>query len=97
MAAFDWNEEKNEWLKKNRGISFQEVEFFIHRGGLLDTLPHPNQTKYPNQGLMLVDIREYVYVVPFVESDDGLFLKTIIPSRKATKIFLKGRMQHGKT
>jgi hypothetical protein len=62
----------------------------LDRGDILDDYIHPNQDKYPNQRLLVVQIQEYAYLVPYVETETELFLKTIIPSRKATKRYLKG-------
>jgi uncharacterized DUF497 family protein len=90
MKYFSWSEEKNELLKIERGLSFEEVAFYIDMGFLLDVLEHPNQEKYQGQKIFVVQIEEYVYLVPFVESEHEIFLKTIIPSRKATKRYLKG-------
>ncbi|MEW6031054.1 MAG: BrnT family toxin [Chloroflexota bacterium] len=90
MKYFSWNEEKNELLKTERGLSFEEVVFYIDMGFLLDVLEHPNQEEYQGQKIFVVQIEEYVYLVPFVESEHEIFLKTIIPSRKATKRHLKG-------
>jgi uncharacterized DUF497 family protein len=86
---FEWNEEKNEWLKKQRGISFEDVQTIIQDGGLLDVHEHPNKEKYPRQYRLIVQIEEYVYIVPAVPKDkDVWFLKTIIPSRKETKVHI---------
>ncbi len=90
MKYFSWNEEKNELLKHERGISFEEVVFYIDLGFLLDVLEHPNQEKYKGQKVFVVQMEDYVYLVPFIESENEIFLKTIIPSRKATKKYLKG-------
>ena len=90
MKYFSWNIEKNEQLKKERGISFEEVVFHIERGQLLDIVEHPNQEKYAGQRIFIVYINDYVYLVPFVEDEQEIFLKTIIPSRKATKKYLRG-------
>jgi len=90
MKYFDWNTEKNEELKLNRDISFEEVVFHIMGEGLLDIIEHPNREKYENQKVFIVSVENYVYLVPFVESDDVIFLKTIIPSRKMTKKYLGG-------
>ena len=83
-----WSLDKNLWLRKERNISFEEVLFYIEKGWLLDVLEHPNTKKYSGQKLFVVNIRNYVYIVPFIETDDEIFLKTIIPSRKATKKYL---------
>ncbi len=88
MKYFDWNNEKNKELLKERGISFEEIVFCIMHDGLLDIIEHPNKTKYPNQNIFIVDIDEYVYLVPFAEDEEVIFLKTIIPSRKMTKKYL---------
>lgn len=85
---FDFNVEKNTFLKKERGISFEEVVLAIQDGRLLDIIEHPNKKKYENQKIYVVDIDQYVYMVPFVEAEKGVFLKTIFPSRKLTKIYL---------
>ena len=82
---------KNEQLKQERGISFEEAVFHIERGDVLDLLEHPHQERYPGQRVFVLAIEEYVYLVPFVESEDEVFLKTIIPSRKATKKYLGGK------
>lgn len=87
MKPITWNVEKNAILKKERGVSFEDVVFHIMAGDVLDTLDHPNQERYPGQQIHVVAIEEYIYLVPFVESDEEVFLKTIIPSRKATKIY----------
>jgi len=88
VKYFDWNNDKNEELLKDRGVSFEEVVFCIMNDGLLDVIEHPNKSKYPNQNIFIVDIDNYVYVVPFVEDDEVVFLKTIIPSRKMSKKYL---------
>lgn len=85
MKTFTWNEEKNRLLKEERGVSFEEVVFHLGAGDALDVFDHPNQVRYPGQKIYAVLIEEYVYLVPFVESEQEIFLKTIIPSRKATK------------
>ncbi len=89
---FDWNTEKNLQLIEQRGVSFEIVLSAIERGGLLNVVDHPNQNRYPGQLIYVVDVNEYVYLVPFVIQDDGSrFLKTIIPSRKATRDYLGRR------
>jgi hypothetical protein len=90
MKMFDWNDEKNEILKKERGLSFEEIVFHITHGGLLDIIQHTNQDKYPNQKVFIVNVEGYVCLVPFVEDDDIIFLKTIFPSRKMTRKYLGG-------
>lgn len=91
MKYFDWNDEKNELLKKERGISFEQVELAIASGDLLDRVRHPNPAKYPNQKVFIVKIEDYVYSVPYVEDKESIFLKTIIPSSKATRKYLGGK------
>lgn len=88
MKYYDWNREKNKLLKIERDVSFEEVYIAIESGGLLEILKHPNQKKYPSQKMFVVSINNYVYLVPFVEDEEKVFLKTIIPSRKATKKYL---------
>lgn len=88
MKYFDWGAEKNELLIQERGVSFEEVLVAIESGYLLDIMEHPNKTKYPNQKIFIVQIEEYAYLVPFVEDKEKIFLKTIIPSRKATKKYI---------
>ena len=89
MKYFSWSAEKNARLKSERNISFEEVLFHIEQGHLLDILEHPNQEKYPGQKILIVNIEDYVYLIPFVESEHDMFLKTIIPSRKATRQYLR--------
>ena len=90
MALFDWSDEKNEWLSQVRGITFEDVVYHLTHDGLLDTIEHPNQEQYPGQRLFIITIEEYACVVPFVEEEGVIFLKTIIPSRKMTKLYLGG-------
>ncbi|NJC99025.1 MAG: BrnT family toxin [Anaerolineae bacterium] len=90
MKYFSWNEEKNELLREERQLSFEDVVFYIEQGFLLDVLEHPNQEKYKGQKIFVLQMDDYVYLVPFIEDDREIFLKTIIPSRKATKKYLKG-------
>jgi len=85
MKIITWDPAKNERLKKERDVSFEDVLFHIETGDVLDIFDHPNQECYPGQKIYTIAIEEYVYLVPFVESEEEVFLKTIIPSRKATK------------
>jgi uncharacterized DUF497 family protein len=85
MKIYTWNPEKNEKLMLERGISFEEIVLNIELGHEIEIYDHPNQQKYPGQKISAVIVEEYVCLVPFIESEDGIFLKTIIPSRKATK------------
>ncbi|MCK5708883.1 MAG: BrnT family toxin [Candidatus Aureabacteria bacterium] len=94
MKHFNWDNEKSEKLKQERGISFEEIVFYIEKGQLLDILEHPNKEKYKNQNIFVIQVEEYAYLVPFVEDEKEIFLKTIIPSRKATKNYLKGEVEH---
>jgi len=94
MKTFRWNHDKNEILKEERGVSFEEIVLSVEEDGLLDILRHPNPDKYPGQRLLVVKLRDYVYLVPFVEDTDYFFLKTIIPSRKATRDYLSGGSPH---
>ncbi len=88
MKPFRWSPEKNEMLRADRGISFENVVVAIESGGLLDILAHPNQAKYPRQKLLVVECDNYAYLVPYVEEEDYFFLQTVIPSRKATRDYL---------
>jgi uncharacterized DUF497 family protein len=88
MKSFRWNPEKNEALKADRDVSFESMVVAIESGGLLDILTHPNQAKYPRQRILVVASDNYVFLVPYVEEEDYFFLKTIIPSRKATRDYL---------
>jgi len=90
MKQFNWDPEKNWQLIEERGISFEEVIFHLQTNGLLDDIRHPNQEDYSHQRIFVVAIEEYAYLVPYVESEEDIFLKTIIPSRKATKQYLGG-------
>ena len=90
MTLFDWNDEKNERLKRGRGLTFEDVIFHLTHGGLLDTIEHPNQKQYPGQRIFVINVDGYACIVPFVEDDDVIFLKTIMPSRKMTKLYLGG-------
>jgi len=88
VKYFAWDEAKNEKLKAERGVGFEEIVFHIARGDLLDILEHPNQRRYGGQRIFVVRRGDYVYLVPFVEDEKWIFLKTVIPSRKATKRYL---------
>ncbi len=85
MKPFRWSPEKNQQLAIERGVSFEVIVVSVESGGLLDILAHPNPARYPRQRILVVAVDGYVYLVPFVEEDDYFFLKTIIPSRKATR------------
>ena len=88
MRQFDWDPEKNQQLIEERGISFEEVIFHLQSDGLVNDLKHPNEDAYSHQRIFIVAIEGYAYLVPYVESDKHIFLKTIIPSRKATTQYL---------
>ncbi len=89
MNHYAWNPEKNEELIKDRGISFERVVQHIENERILDVIKHPNASKYPNQRMFILEIDNYAYLVPFVENSSEIFLKTIIPSRKATRKYLE--------
>ena len=90
LDYYRWNHEKNLKLKAERGISFEQAVMHIERGDVLDVVQHPNRQKYPNQQILVVEIDNYAYLIPFIEDDNGKFLKTIIPSRKATRDYVGG-------
>ena len=89
MKVFRWDKEKNECLKKNRRVSFEQVVILMERGDVLETIEHPNQNKYPGQKIATVRIDDYAYLVPYVQESEDIFLKTIIPSRKATNKYVR--------
>jgi uncharacterized DUF497 family protein len=89
VNIFRWDNDKNEKLKKDRGVCFEQVVILMERGERLDTIEHPNQDKYPGQKIAIATIDDYVYLVPYAENNDEIFLKTIIPSRKATKKYVR--------
>ncbi len=82
-----WNEEKNQLLKLQRGLDFEQVLKEIESGNILGRKTHPNQDKFPNQEIFIIRLKDYVCYVPFVENEEEIFLKTIIPSRKLNKIY----------
>ena len=88
MKYFDWDDDKNAKLRKERGIGFEDVVFHIERGDVLDILDHPNPERYAGQRIFVVRREDYVYLVPFVEDEDTVFLKTVMPGRTATKQYL---------
>lgn len=90
MKIYNWNPDKNQDLIVGRGISFEEAIYHIGHGYLLDDIAHPNVSDYPNQRIFVICIKEYVYLVPYVESEEEVFLKTIIPGRKFTRMYLGG-------
>ena len=89
MKQFEWDEEKNVKLKKERRVGFEDVVLAIHEQRVLNRGDHPKQDRYPGQKIIVVEINNYAYVVPFVEDDEKIFFKTIIPNRKSTKKYLR--------
>ena len=88
MKPFRWGSAKNEQLRLERGVTFEQMVVAIEAGGLLDILAHPNQARYPNQRVLVIASDGYAYLVPFVEETDHFVLKTVIPSREATRDYL---------
>ena len=88
---YEWDPQKNEWLKAERNISFEKILFHLARGDVWKVADHPDQENYPGQRIYFVVAEEYVYLVPHVVEEDYIFLKTIIPSRKATRAYRKSR------
>ena len=82
---FYWSDDKNEWLKQERDISFEEVVFHIERGDVLNIVPNPS---YRNQNMYVIRMRNYIWIAPFIQETSHIFLKTVYPSRKATRIYL---------
>lgn len=91
-----WDKEKDEWLQANRDIGFELAALRVASGEILDLTANPNKTRYPHQRVYILEFHGYAYLVPFVETEDEIFLKTIIPSRLATKRYLSGG-EHGQT
>lgn len=88
MKYFDWDVKKNEELKNEREVCFEDILVAIQNNQLLDILIHPNKKRYPKQKIMVINLNDYAFLVPFIEDEEKIFLKTIIPSRKATKKYL---------
>lgn len=86
-----YDEQKNRKLKAERGICFDDVIHAISDGKILEIIPHHNKSEYSNQMIMVIEINEYAYLVPYLEEEDLLILKTVFPSRKFTKLYLGGR------
>jgi len=91
MKHYDWSEEKNQLLKIERGVCFEDIVDALNEGKTLFVLPHPQKQRYPNQRIFVVEMFNYAYLVPFVEDNEKIFLKTIIPSRDATKKYLTNK------
>lgn len=91
MKSFDWDNSKNELLKKERNISFEDIVVAIENGFLVDRIKYPNSKQYPNQMILFVNINNYIYAVPIVEDEKIIFLKTIFPNRKATLKYLENQ------
>jgi uncharacterized DUF497 family protein len=89
MKQINWDNRKNVKLIEERDISFEEIVEYISKGKIIDRVDHPNQEKYPGQEIYIVNYKDYCYLVPFVENEEEIFLKTIIPSRKKTKKYLR--------
>jgi uncharacterized DUF497 family protein len=91
MKKISWSSEKNAKLKAERNIGFEDVLIAFSQDKMLDDIGHPNQEKYAHQSVFIMEINDYAYIVPYIENDNELFLKTIIPSRKMTKKYLRGK------
>jgi len=89
MKVFHWDNRKNEWLIKHRGVCFEQIVLLLEGQEVLDVLEHPNPKKHPGQKIAIVEINGYAYLIPYVQDGDDIFLKTIIPSRKATRDYLR--------
>jgi len=88
MKYFAWDEDKNNLLKATGNISFEEIVLSLSNNKLLEVVEHPNKQKFPNQKIFIIEARDYAYLAPFVEDEEKYFLKTIYPSREATKKYL---------
>lgn len=87
MIKVEWDNEKNDLLKRTRNICFEDIEQIIIDEELIDVVPHFNLGKFPNQKILIVKLNDYIHYVPFVLRDNVFFLKTIVPSRKLNKIY----------
>jgi len=94
VKYLEWNPEKNEKLKQERGVGFEEIANAIVEGNILGTVPHPNQKQYKSQKIFIVELHDYAYAVPFVEDDKKIFLKTIFPNRKYTREFIEKKRRN---
>ena len=89
MPTYRWDADKDRLLRRTRGVSFADVVYQIEHGGLLDTIDHPNQERYPGQQMFIIRIRDYAYQVPFDQTGSEIFLRTVYPSRKAVRNYLQ--------
>jgi hypothetical protein len=89
MTVFHWTNDKNEWLKENRSVCFEQIVILLEREDVLEVLENPNQDKSPGQRIAIVEINECSYLIPYVQEGEEIFLKTIIPSRKATNRYVR--------
>ena len=95
IMQYEWDPAKNEWLKEERHISFEQIIFHLSQGDIWKVSDHPDQKKYPNQKIYFVIVENYIYLVPHVIEKEFIFLKTIIPNRKATKDYKKSQEKTG--
>ena len=89
MSEFDWSDEKSRHLERTRGMCFEDIVVCIQHGDVIDVIRHPNQERYPGQYMMVINLDGYIWLIPYVKQAGVRFLKTIIPSRKATREYLK--------
>ncbi|MBI2009800.1 MAG: toxin [Candidatus Chisholmbacteria bacterium] len=89
MKYIEWDEEKNRKLKRERGVSFEQAVGAILAGTVLGKIDHPNQKRYPGQKIYVIEIEEYAFVIPYIEDEKKIFLKTMFPNRKYTKQFIE--------
>lgn len=90
MKRIYWDSAKNEKLKTERGISFEEILVCIENSEVLAIIQNPSK-KHSCQRAFVIGLNNYVYYIPFIEEGDDIFLKTIIPSRKLTREYLDSR------
>jgi hypothetical protein len=88
MKRMDWSDEKNRWLERVRGITFEDIIYHMAHDGLLDVIEHPSPERHPGQRIFIARVEGYVCLVPFIEDDEVIFLKTVIPSRRMTRAYL---------
>ncbi len=92
---FEWDAGKNALLKQERGICFEDIIIALQTNKLIAVKEHHNKPKYSNQKIYIIEFNDYVYMVPFEENKEKITLKTIIPSRKMTKLYLKNLKDSG--